>query len=635
MLGPIFMREFVTVPRRTNHYVARSAALGLLWILGLTAWQASVGFSENATLGDTARFGLRLFQIFAFVELTLVLFFAALSAANTVAQEKDRRTFVLLLITDMRDYEIVLGKLLGSLLPIGLLVLGTVPVLALGMLLGGVAPHQVVEAVVVVTATAVAAGSVGGLVALWRERTFQALALSTLFLVLYINIVEAVGLVPALVNLNPEPWHVALTWLQPFRAMAAVVEPPAAPPLGIPPAYGYAICMTAACVLLNGFGILKLRRWNPSGEPIMQREKPADENVKSRLATLGMAGTSKEYETMLPSAYASTQEDEDKNRAAAHAAPGPVRAVWKNPILWREVGTLAYGRRPVLVKLAYVIALALICLFAYSKASGPGGKVAFAAAYGLIPLAILSLLLIAAQAVTSITAERDGRTLDLLLVTDLSPQEFIFGKILGVLYNVKEYLLPPLVLAGVYAVLGDLATPPRAQPELAGSMNLRSFLAVAGGLVLVFAFAVMLGLHVALRNILSRLAIVNTLGTVFFLSVGTLICIYLIMINGNFRYQWASFVLFLGCGIGGLWWVLSADRPSPALTLAAFLCPLAMFYVVTNVLIANPGTEESADPLIPFVVLAATFGFTIAGMLVPLLSEFDVALGRTSAPEEG
>ena len=32
----------------------------------------------------------------------------------------------------------------------------------------------------------------------------------------------------------------------------------------------------------------------------------------------------------------------------------------------------------------------------------------------------------------------------------------------------------------------------------------------------------------------------------------------------------------------------------------------------------------------PFLVLAGAFGFAIAAMLVPLLSEFDVALGRTS-----
>ena len=59
-----------------------------------------------------------------------------------------------------------------------------------------------------------------------------------------------------------------------------------------------------------------------------------------------------------------------------------------------------------------------------------------------------------------------------------------------------------------------------------------------------------------------------------------------------------------------------------------------MFYCVVNVLIAKPGTEESADPLVPFLALGAAFGLAIAAMLVPLLSEFDVALGRTVAPNE-
>ena len=95
-----------------------------------------------------------------------------------------------------------------------------------------------------------------------------------------------------------------------------------------------------------------------------------------------------------------------------------------------------------------------------------------------------------------------------------------------------------------------------------------------------------------------------------------------------------SFSAFIGLGIGGLWWVLSADRPSAALTLSSVLCPLAMFYSVVNILIAKPGSQESSDPLVPFLVIAAAFGFTISAMLVPLLSEFDVALGRTTANAE-
>src|SRR5438093_5883471 len=100
MLGPIFVREWLTLPRRARHYVSRTLYLGLLWVLALTAWQATVGWEQAATLGDTARFGLLLFHVLPYVQLVLLMFFAALSAASTIAQEKDRRTFILLLVTD-------------------------------------------------------------------------------------------------------------------------------------------------------------------------------------------------------------------------------------------------------------------------------------------------------------------------------------------------------------------------------------------------------------------------------------------------------------------------------------------------------------------------------------------------------
>lgn len=606
MLGPIFTREVVTVPRRTGHYPGRAALLGLIAILGITTWQATVGFARDATLGETAAFGLLLFQIVAFVQLLLTLFFAALSAAGAVSQEKDRRTFVLLLVTDMRDYEIVLGKLLGALLPILIQLLVTAPVLAMLLLLGGIDPEQVLQAVLVLGASAVAAGSLGGLVALWRERTFQALALSVIFLVLYVCLTQALGAVGPLMAPDID-WFIVQAWLDPFVTMQTVLAPPAGGWAGIAPSYGFVLVMLGWCAVLNGVGIWKLRRWNPSGEPIMQREGPQD-------------------------AVDTDESIELEKRARAHAAPGKARQVWQNPVLWREIRTLAYGRRPLLVKLAFGVVLALILYFAVTELNQPGGRPAFAAAYGLVPVAVLSLLLVAAQAATSVTSERDTGALDVLLVTDISPKEFVFGKFLGVVYNCKEYLIPSFALAVFYAARGALArTPAGAGTGEVLEANFAPLVAVGGALLVLYAFAITLGLHVSLRVPNSRLAIANTLGTIFFLSVGTLICIYLIVINrGSFANQWLSFIAFLVLGIGGLLYVLSADRPSPALSLASVVCPLAMFYCVVNVLIAKPGTDESADPLIPFLVLGSAFGFAIAAMLVPLLSEFDVALGRTT-----
>jgi ABC-type Na+ efflux pump permease subunit len=602
----------VTVPRRAGHYGVRVALLGLLGVLGVTTWQATVGFSRDPGLGETARFGLLLFQIIAYVELLLLLFFAALSAASAVSQEKDRRTFLLLLITDMRDYEIVLGKLVGALLPITTYLIVSLPVLAFLLLLGGVDPTQVVQAAAVLFAATLAAGSLGGLVALWRDKTFQALALSVLFLALYLSLVQGIGVVGP--QLHPQTdWERVSQWLDPFRAMRAVLDPDPSQLGAVHPAYGFALSMLAVCLIVNAFGIWKLRDWNPSGEPIMQREGPqADPEADL------------------------TPEQLQEFRAKAHAAPGELRAVGPNPVLWRETATLAYGRRPRLVKLAFGVVLALVLYFALAELQAPGGRPSFAAAYGLVPIAVLSLLLVSAQAATSVTSERDGGALDVLLVTDISPREFVFGKLLGVLWNTKEYLIPPLILAGYYAFEGLLTrTPTGVDLATRLALNFGPLVAVLGSLLVLFAFVSVLGIHVSLRLVNSRMAVLHTLGTVFFLSVGTLICIYLIVINrASFANQWVSFISFLVVGVGGLLYVLSADRPSPALTLGSVVCPLAMFYSVTNILIAKPGTDESADPLVPFLALALAFGFTISAMLVPLLSEFDVALGRTTAANE-
>jgi len=399
----------------------RVAYLGGLWIVAFTAWLSTGQWQRAATLGETARLGPLLFQILSMVQLTFLLFFSALSSSSAVSQEKDRRTFILLLITDMRDREIVLGKIFGSLLPIVFLLAGSLPLLSSLLLLGGVAPFQVIEAMAILASTALAAGSLGGLVALWREKTFPALALTTLFLVLFLGLTQSIAFIQ---GINPQQALQLRFMLDPFMALQSVLDPLSYSGFVIRPAYSFSLVMVMVAVVLNGWGMFMLRKWNPSGEPIMQREAPGD------------AGA------------------EEKDRASAHAAPGPTRNDHGNHTLWREIFTRAYGRRPLMIKLAYALALALICIAALRPILMGEENTAFFASYGLLPVGVLSLLLVAAQAATSITYERDTGALDLLLVTDLTPQEFIFGKLGGILWNTKEYLLPPFLLSCVYAWFG-------------------------------------------------------------------------------------------------------------------------------------------------------------------------------------
>ena len=113
--GPIIAREVLTAPRPLRFYVARASYVGLLFILMWTAWQSLIGWRDVKELGVIARFGGVLYGIFAFLQLTLILFFAPLLTAASIAHEKDRRTFLLLLMTDLSDLEIVLGKMVAAL----------------------------------------------------------------------------------------------------------------------------------------------------------------------------------------------------------------------------------------------------------------------------------------------------------------------------------------------------------------------------------------------------------------------------------------------------------------------------------------------------------------------------------------
>ena len=122
------------------------------------------------TTGDMARFGSILFQIITPLQLTLILFLSAVYSASSVAQEKDKKTFILLLLTRLTNRELVLGRLFASLLQVLVLVAVSIPILMMIVLFGGVAFAQVGWAVAVTLVSALAAGSLGSVIALWPRR---------------------------------------------------------------------------------------------------------------------------------------------------------------------------------------------------------------------------------------------------------------------------------------------------------------------------------------------------------------------------------------------------------------------------------------------------------------------------------
>ncbi|MFM7034653.1 MAG: ABC transporter permease [Planctomycetia bacterium] len=554
MLGAVFEREVRMVPRNRGMAIARAVYAGALLAIIATCWLVITGTQAVTTVGDTARFGATLIRILAPLQLTLAMLAAAMTSAISVSAEKDRRTLELLLVSRLSDTQLVVGKLAGSLVRVLLLLLSAVPMFALAGLFGGITPEQLARVFIVTAAAALAAASIATTVAFWKETTFQTLAITAFALVAWI----AAG-------------EIATGFRGP--AAGAAISPARALFTALGPAGGQAyLPFLATCagliVASNLVGIAQVRRWNVAVE---RRREPTE---------------------------------------AAVAGPPrrESRTVWANPILWREICTKAHGRRIVFVRIAWFLLFAAAVAGIVTEARSPRpDRLAFAIA--VIPMGLESLLAGTAWAFTSITTERDRGAFDVLLVTDLEPKEFVWGKLTGVLVVAREIVLLPLVLCGALV--------------FSGIASAENGLYLALGMSLLLFFSAVLGLHVGLSYPASRRAIAVALGTVAFLFVGVATAMRIMVAFGSsFELQLAPFLAVIVGGAIGLYAALSARNPSPAIGWASAMLPALTFVGITSFLQGNS--------LQVLLVAVAAYGFATLAMLVPAIGAFDLLTGRTT-----
>jgi ABC-type transport system involved in multi-copper enzyme maturation permease subunit len=483
------------------------------------------------------------------VQLALAVLVSTLVAVLAVSLEKDRRTLELLLISRLGRAQLVLGKLAGSLLRVGLLLVAAAPVFAIAALFGGVTPAQLGRLLLVTAAAAATAAALGNLLAFWRDTTFQSLAITTSLLVGWLAAGEAVATLAG-------PARAAQ--VSPARAALAALTPAGS---GSTPSF-LALC-AGIVAAASGTAIAGVRRWNTASEP---------------------------------------------RRPRATASASRRREVWSNPVLWREVRTRAHGRAMILVRIAWLalFAAAVAGVVAASQADRPD-RLAVAAA--IVPLWLASILAVAALAVTSVTSERDRGTLDLLLVSDLEPVEFVWGKLLGVIAAAREIAVLPLALC--------IALVP------AGVATLEQGLFMLAGLAVLLFFAAVLGVYAGLSHPASRQAIGVTLGIIAFLSVGVATAMrIMVAFGGSFELQLAPFLAAIVGGAVGLYAALAARNPSPAVGWTAALLPALTFVAITGFL--------QGSSLQVLLVVVTAYGFATLALLIPSITAFDLLTGRSA-----
>ncbi|GHT24396.1 hypothetical protein FACS189419_09320 [Planctomycetales bacterium] len=578
IIGPVFSREIAVAPRRDWTYVSRSVYAGLLLVLVATSWLVVSGTQLMIDPGDFARFGTMLFQFLAPVQLVLAVFFSATLAASAAGQEKEKGTLTLLLMTRMTNSELVLGKLFASLLNIVLMLAVSLPVFMTIAVLGGISYYQIVRVLLVTLFSMLACGSLGSCIALWRDKTFQAIATTILFLVLWIALTESLffGTYAEILS----PWSAVLTASRPALETSGGLLGAITP---------FLLVCGGLVIFINAVAVLRVRAW--------QKDELRTKNEKVKVNN--------------ENAEAADAVTEKRKLFSFSLFHSSLRStVWNNPIIWREMMTAAYGKRIWVIQFAFLAFFAM-CFWTLHTTLTQSITLSVAElATPLVPLFLLSFILVNVQAVTSQTSEKDGGTFDLLLASDISPKEYVFGKLGGVFYNMKWIVLLPIVLCGyLYYYQAADAT---------------SLFFLLTGLLVMYAFSAMTGMYIGMQYENTRAATATSLGIMFFLFVGIAACIWImIAFSGSFETQLVPFSAFMVGGGLGLYLTLGARNPSSAIATASFSLPIAVFYIITSMLLGKY--------LLVFVAVCSAFGFTTAAMLIPSVAEFDLATGRTTA----
>ena len=421
--GPVFVYESITALRRWQHYALRSLAV-LALLAGLAMVWMSVGREirkalDGGSIHEIAAVGRSFFYAIATVQISLVLLAAPAATAGAVCLDRARGTLTHMLLTDLSDSEIVLGKLLARLAPVVALVAASVPVLAICTLLGGVAPDLVVVLTLVSLALAVFGCSLALAVSVRATKTHEVLmAVYTVWVIAILGpliwwvLAQTSGVLPKLPD-----WVFLLDpyYLVCFHAGSVEAEV-LAPILG---------GMLAVSAVLIVYAIKRLRA-----------------------------------------------EVSGRNRRA-----GPVRASWGpapsldgNPVLWREWQRARPSR----------LARAVWGLFIVSSILGTGWGIGATVWMGIDEGAELivivncfevglGLLLVSITASTALAEERVRGGLDVLLASPLSTFSIVIGKWWAMFRLVPRLAILPAVGAFMLAAtsleersrfIGPLGTSP-------------------------------------------------------------------------------------------------------------------------------------------------------------------------------
>ena len=178
-LNPIVKKDLQVTARSMRFswgLFAYEAVVAVAFLLGLNPIQSNIDsyYGEGNVYQDL----MNLFPTLAIAQVCIVALIVPVMTASSISGEKERQTFDLMMTTCMSPLSIVFGKVSSAVLHVLFYVMGSLPVMALSFVMGGLSWSVLFYFVLAVILLSVFAGSIGILCSSLCKRSISAVILS-------------------------------------------------------------------------------------------------------------------------------------------------------------------------------------------------------------------------------------------------------------------------------------------------------------------------------------------------------------------------------------------------------------------------------------------------------------------------
>ena len=361
----------------------------------------TIASSRQATISygryqDFANLGRVYFFALIGVELALVMLAAPAATAGSICVDRARGTLAHMLMTDLSDPEIVLGKLAARLLPVFGLVACSWPVMAISSLLGGIDPIALMLAFAIILVMAVLGCTTALALSVWARKAHEVILATYTVFILGAMLWPIWYFLSTGSRISPPPTWTLLA--NPFYvAFAPYADPQRLELWDYLLFFGVAL---GASALLTTLAVWRTR-------PVACRGS----SEKSKRPRLGLIGR------------------------IVRRLPGP--SLDRNPVLWREWHRSRPSRWMTAILALLMGTTGVLCVtgaiayWIYGMDVRPGALWQVAGVTSYILHVMFGLLILSAVAPTSMAEERQRGSLDILASTTLSARSIVVGKWLG------------------------------------------------------------------------------------------------------------------------------------------------------------------------------------------------------------